>query len=111
MATAYALYSAQDRGQLFINPGVEVYEGMIVGQHIRDEDLEVNVARKKHLTNIRSSSAEEALRLDSPRNLSLDDCIEYIADDELVEVTPKSLRLRKKILNTDERRRLRKYGK
>jgi GTP-binding protein len=109
-ATTYALYSAQERGQLFIPSGTEVYEGMIVGQHIREDDLEVNVARKKQLTNIRSSSAEEAMRLDSPRNLSLDECIEYIGDDELVEVTPKSLRLRKKMLNTDERRRVRKYG-
>jgi GTP-binding protein len=110
-STTYALYSAQERGQLFIPAGTEVYEGMIVGQHIRDDDLEVNVARKKHLTNIRSSSAEEALRLDSPRNMSLDDCIEYIAEDELLEVTPKNLRLRKKILNTDERKRVRKWGK
>ncbi len=110
-ATTYALYTAQERGHLFIQAGTEVYEGMIVGQHIREEDLEVNVARKKQLTNIRSSSAEEAMRLDTPRNLSLDECIEYIADDELVEVTPKNLRLRKKTLNTDERRRTRKYGK
>ena len=110
-ATSYGLHAAQERGQLFITPGTDVYEGMIVGQHIREDDLEVNVARKKHLTNIRSSNAEESMRLDSPRNLSLDDCIEYIAEDELVEVTPKSLRLRKKVLNTDERRRVRKYGK
>ncbi len=110
-ATSYGLHAAQERGQLFITPGTDVYEGMIVGQHIREDDLEVNVARKKHLTNIRSSNAEESMRLDSPRNLSLDDCIEYIAEDELVEVTPKSLRMRKKILNTDERRRVRKYGK
>jgi len=110
-ATTYALYTAQERGHLFIQAGTEVYEGMIVGQHIREEDLEVNVARKKQLTNIRSSSAEEAMRLDTPRNLSLDECIEYIADDELVEVTPKNLRLRKKMLNTDERRRTRKYGR
>ena len=109
-ATTYGLHAAQERGQLFIASGTDVYEGMIVGQHIREDDLEVNVARKKQLTNIRSSTAEEAMRLDSPRNLSLDDCIEYIADDELVEVTPKSLRLRKKLLNTDERRRIRKYG-
>src|SRR5919205_1205411 len=110
-ATTYGLHAAQERGQLFIAPGTDVYEGMIVGQHIREDDLEVNVARKKHLTNIRSSTAEEALRLESPRNLSLDDCIEYIAEDELVEVTPKSLRLRKRVLNTDERRRQRKYGR
>src|ERR687885_750809 len=109
-ATTYGLHGAQERGQLFIPPGTDVYEGMIVGQHIREDDLEVNVARKKHLTNIRSSTAEEALRLESPRNLGPDDCIEYIAEDELVEVTPKSLRLRKKVLNTDDRRRQRKYG-
>jgi GTP-binding protein len=84
---------------------MEVYEGMIVGQHIRDRDLEVNVCRRKHLTNIRSSTAEEALRLEAPRVLSLDDAIEYIGDDELVEVTPKSFRLRKKLLSIEERKR------
>lgn len=110
-ATTYGLHGGQERGQLFITPGTEVYEGMIVGQHIREDDLEVNIARKKHLTNIRSSSSEEALRLETPRTMSLDDCIEYIADDELVEVTPKNLRLRKKILNTEDRRRLRKNSK
>ena len=78
---------------------------MIVGQHIRDRDLEVNVCRRKHLTNIRSSTAEEALRLEAPRVLSLDDAIEYISDDELVEVTPKSFRLRKKLLTLHERQR------
>jgi GTP-binding protein len=104
-ATTYGLHGAQERGQLFIAPGMEVYEGMIVGQHIRDRDLEVNVCRKKHLTNIRSSTAEEALRLEAQRVLSLDDAIEYIGDDELVEVTPKSFRLRKKLLSADERKR------
>jgi len=105
VATTYGLHSAQERGQLFITPGTEVYEGMIVGQHIRDRDLEVNVCRRKHLTNIRSSTAEEALRLEAPRVLSLDDAIEYISDDELVEVTPKSFRLRKKLLTLHERQR------
>jgi GTP-binding protein len=104
-ATTYGLHGAQERGQLFITPTMEVYEGMIVGQHIRDRDLEVNVCRKKHLTNIRSSTAEEALRLEAPRVLSLDDAIEYIGDDELVEVTPKSFRLRKKLLSADDRKR------
>ena len=79
-----------------------------VGQHIRSRDLEVNVCRKKHLTNMRSSGADEALRLEPPRVLSLDDAIEYIGDDELVEVTPKSFRLRKKILGIDERKRQQK---
>jgi GTP-binding protein len=105
IATTYGLHGAQERGQLFIAPTMEIYEGMIVGQHIRDRDLEVNVCRRKHLTNIRSSTAEEALRLEAPRVLSLDDAIEYIGDDELVEVTPKSFRLRKKLLNADERKR------
>jgi GTP-binding protein len=105
VATTYGLHSAQERGQLFITPGTEVYAGMIVGQHARNRDLEVNVCKRKHLTNIRSSTAEEALRLEAPRSLSLDEAIEYIGDDELVEVTPKSFRLRKRILNADERKR------
>jgi GTP-binding protein len=104
-ATGFGLYGAQERGQLFISAGVEVYEGMIVGQHIRSRDLEVNVCRKKHLTNMRSSGADDALRLEPPRVLSLDDAIEYIGDDELVEVTPKTFRLRKKLLSMDERKR------
>jgi GTP-binding protein len=108
MSTAFGLYGAQERGQLFIGAGVEVYEGMVVGQHIRSRDLEVNICRKKHLTNMRSSGADEALRLEPPRVLSLDDAIEYIGDDELVEVTPKSFRLRKKILSIDERKRQQK---
>ena len=104
-ATTFGLYGAQERGQLFITPGTDVYEGMVVGQHIRNRDLEVNVCRKKHLTNMRSSGADEALRLEPPRVLSLDDAIEYIGDDELVEVTPKSFRLRKKLLSIDDRKR------
>ena len=104
-ATAFGLNGAQDRGQLFISPGLDVYEGMIVGQHIRDRDLEVNICRKKHLTNMRASGSEESVRLETPRTLSLDDAIEYISDDELVEVTPKSYRLRKKVLGQDERKR------
>ncbi|MBK9715624.1 MAG: translational GTPase TypA [Kouleothrix sp.] len=103
--TTFGLYGAQERGQLFISAGTDVYEGMVIGQHIRSRDLEVNVCRKKHLTNMRSSGADEALRLEPPRVLSLDDAIEYIGDDELVEVTPKSFRLRKKILSADERKR------
>jgi GTP-binding protein len=105
LATAYGLNGAQERGQLFIAPGTDVYEGMIIGQHSRDRDLEVNVCRRKHLTNIRSSTAEEGIRLEAPRVLSLDDAIEYISDDELVEVTPKSYRLRKRTLTLDERKR------
>jgi GTP-binding protein len=104
-ATTYGLHAAQERGQLFIGAGTEVYEGMIIGQHIRESDLEVNVCRKKHLTNIRSSTAEEALRLETPRGLSLDDAIEYLADDELLEVTPVAFRLRKRLLSKHDRSR------
>jgi GTP-binding protein len=108
MATAYALFNAQERGRLFILPGIEVYEGMIVGQSAREGDLPINVAKKKHLTNHRSSSGDELVHLDAPISMSLDDAIEYITDDELVEVTPKSIRLRKRILNTEDRRKQRK---
>ncbi|MBC8078233.1 MAG: translational GTPase TypA, partial [Chloroflexales bacterium] len=105
IATTFGLHSAQERGRLFVPAGIEVYEGMVVGQHIRPPDLEVNVCKKKHLTNMRNSGGEDSLQLDSPRQLSLDDAIEYIADDELVEVTPKSFRIRKKTLASDDRRR------
>ncbi len=107
-ATTYGLHAAQERGQLFVVPGQEVYEGMIVGQHTRDKDLEVNICRKKHLTNFRNNLGEDTLRLEAPRVLSLDDAIEYIGDDELVEVTPKGWRLRKKVLVADERRKQQK---
>ncbi|SEN35963.1 translational GTPase TypA [Lihuaxuella thermophila] len=104
-ATTYALHSAQERGQLYITPGTEVYEGMVVGQHIRENDLEVNVCKKKHLTSIRRATAEEALRLDAPRNLTIDDALEILKEDELLEVTPKTFRLRKKYLSKNERAR------
>jgi GTP-binding protein len=103
--TAYALEGLEDRGILFVPPGVEVYEGMIVGEHSRDNDLDVNVVREKKLTNMRASSADEAVRLTPPRLLNLEQAIEFIADDELVEVTPKSLRLRKKVLQANKRPR------
>jgi GTP-binding protein len=103
--TAYALQGLEDRGVLFTPPGVEVYEGMIIGEHSRDNDLDVNVVREKKLTNMRASSADEAIRLTPPRALNLEQAIEFIADDELVEVTPKSLRLRKKILQANRRPR------
>jgi GTP-binding protein len=108
LSTAYALFNAQERGRLFIAPGVEVYEGMIVGQAAREGDIQINVAKKKHLTNHRSAGADELVHLDAPVTLSLEDAIEYIADDELVEITPRSIRLRKRILNTEERRKQRK---
>ena len=101
--TAYALDGLQDRGVLFVPPGVEVYEGMVIGEHSRDNDLDVNVVREKKLTNMRASTADDAIRLAPPRLLNLEQSIEFIADDEMVEVTPKSLRLRKKVLQANRR--------
>ena len=101
----YGLYNAQDKGDLFIGPGVEVYEGMIVGINSRPEDLSINVCKEKHLTNTRASGSDDALRLVPPIQMSLEKAIEFIQDDELVEVTPKSIRLRKKILDTKTRER------
>ena len=101
--TAYALEGLEDRGVLFVPPGIEVYEGMIIGEHSRDNDLDVNVVREKKLTNMRASTADEAVRLAPPRAMNLEQAIEFIADDELVEVTPKSLRLRKKVLQANRR--------
>ncbi len=101
----YGLYNAQERGELFIGPGVDVYEGMIVGINSRNEDISINVCKEKHLTNTRASGSDEALRLVPPIQLSLEKAIEFIAEDELVEVTPKSIRLRKIILNNKERER------
>ncbi|MBR5342717.1 MAG: translational GTPase TypA [Oscillospiraceae bacterium] len=98
-AVAYGLWNAQDRGALFITPGTKVYAGMIVGVSPKSEDIPVNVCRTKHLTNTRASGSDEALRLIPPRQMSLEQCLEFLADDELLEVTPKSLRLRKSILD------------
>ncbi|MBN8655933.1 MAG: translational GTPase TypA [Anaerolineae bacterium] len=109
--TAYALKSAEERGQLFIGPGVEVYEGMVVGENARGTDLSVNVCKKKHLTNMRASGGDMEIRLTPPRQMSLDEAIEYLSDDELLEVTPESFRIRKRILNTDERGKLTKKVK
>ncbi|MGZ4821228.1 MAG: translational GTPase TypA [Terriglobales bacterium] len=103
--TAYALWNLQERGELFVGPGVDVYEGMIIGENSRDNDLDVNCVREKKLTNMRSSTADDAIRLVPFRNLNLEQAIEFIADDEYVEVTPKSLRLRKKILQANRRPR------
>jgi GTP-binding protein len=103
--TTYALNGLQDRGVLFITSGVEVYEGMVIGEHSRENDLDVNVVREKKLTNMRASSADEAVRLVPHKAMNLEQAIEFIAEDELVEVTPKSLRLRKKILQANRRPR------
>src|SRR5258708_27791422 len=102
-STAYALWSREERGVLFINAGVELYEGQIVGENAREVDLDVNAVREKKLTNMRSSSADEAIRLVPFKNLTLEQAIEFVADDELVEVTPKLLHLRKKILQANRR--------
>jgi len=106
--TAYGINSVQDRGTMFVVPGQEIYEGMIVGENARELDMEVNPCKKKHVTNMRSSAADDAVRLTSPRILSLEQALEYINDDEMVEVTPKSIRLRKVILNRQLRARDRK---
>ena len=104
-AVAYGLFSAQDRGTLFVGPGEKVYSGMVIGQNGKAEDIELNVCKTKHLTNTRSSSADEALKLTPPRVLSLEQAIEFIDQDELLEVTPESLRIRKRILDPRERKR------
>ena len=104
-AITYGLYNAQERGTLFIGAGAKVYAGMVIGQTGRSEDIEVNVCKKKQLTNTRSSSADEALRLTPPRVLSLEQALDFIDTDELLEVTPGSLRIRKKILDPTLRKR------
>jgi GTP-binding protein len=102
-ATSYAIFNLQERGEIFITPGTEVYEGMIVGENARDADLNVNIVREKKLTNMRASTSDDAIRLVPPKLLNLEQAIEFIADDEFVEVTPKSIRLRKKILKANQR--------
>jgi len=101
--TGHAIFNLQERGEMFIEPGMEVYEGMIVGENSRDADLNVNIVKEKKLTNMRASTADEAIRLVPPRILNLEQAIEFVRDDELVEVTPKSIRLRKKVLKANQR--------
>jgi GTP-binding protein len=105
------LKNAEERGVLFVPPGVEVYEGMVIGETQRGTDIPVNVCRKKHLTNMRSSNADIEVRLTPIRVMSLDEAIEYLADDELLEVTPQNFRIRKRILATDERGKQTKKAK
>jgi GTP-binding protein len=105
VTTPYSLYNLQERGELFVGPTIDVYEGMIVGENAKDNDLDVNVVREKKLTNMRSSTSDIAVRLVPFRNLNLEQAIEFIADDEFVEVTPKTLRLRKKVLQANKRKR------
>jgi GTP-binding protein len=107
VATAYAIYNLQERGEIFIDPGTQVYEGMIIGENARPSDMDVNVTKEKKQTNMRASTADEAIRIVPPRRLGLEQAIEFINDDELVEVTPVSMRLRKKILAANMRPKLR----
>ena len=104
-SVTYGLYNAQERGELLIGAGVDVYEGMVVGINSRNEDIAINVCKEKHLTNTRASGSDEALRLVPPLQMSLEKAIEFIAEDELVEVTPKNIRIRKKILDSKTRER------
>jgi GTP-binding protein len=103
VSVAYAIWGIQERGEMFVGPGIEVYEGMILGENAREDDMNVNVTKEKKQTNMRSSSADEAIRLIPPRDMTLEKAIEFIADDEYVEVTPKSIRLRKKVLDAKKR--------
>jgi GTP-binding protein len=104
-SVAYALWYLEERGSLFIDPGVKVYQGMIIGENSRDNDLEVNPLKEKQLSNIRTTSKDEAIRLTPPRKMSLEQAIAYVGDDELVEITPKSIRLRKAMLSPHDRKR------
>ena len=106
-AVTYGLYNAQGRGTLFIGAGTPVYEGMVIGESPKNEDINVNVCKTKHLTNTRSSSSDEALRLITPKKMSLEECLEFIGDDELLEITPKNIRIRKRILNSELRAKAR----
>ena len=101
--TGYGLFNTQDRGKMFLGPGIPVYEGQIVGECARAEDIVVNVCKKKHVTNMRASGSDEALRLVPPVQLTLEQCLEFIADDELVEITPQSIRMRKRYLTKEQR--------
>ena len=104
--TGYGLWNTQDRGELFLGPAVPVYEGMIVGMCSKSEDIVCNVCKKKHVTNTRAAGSDEALRLVPPRILSLEQCMEFIKDDELLEITPESLRLRKVELSKEKRMKM-----
>jgi len=111
VANTYGLRNAEERGVLFIEPGIEVYEGMVIGEHAKPLDIAVNVCKTKHLTNMRAARADATIRLTPPRQMSLDESIEYLSEDELLEVTPLNYRIRKRILVTDERGKLEKKAK
>jgi GTP-binding protein len=108
VAVAYGLAGLADRGTFFVRPGEEVYEGMVVGESNRDDDLPVNVCRTKKLTNMRAAGRDENVQLAPPRVMSLEEALEYVEDDELLEVTPTALRMRKRVRNADQRRKLAK---
>jgi GTP-binding protein len=111
VSTLYGILSIEDRGILFIEPGTEIYEGMIVGEHNRDNDIIVNICKEKQLTNVRSATKEDTVKMKTPRMYSLEQALEYLNDDEFCEITPKSVRLRKKVLNKSERDRYEKQRK
>ena len=102
-ASAYGLNAAQERGVLFIGAGTRVYEGMVIGSNLKGMDIEVNVCKKKQQTNVRASGSDDAVRLTTPRDMSLEEALEFIAEDELIEVTPQNFRIRKRVLNKDHR--------
>ena len=111
VTSTFGLKNAEERGSLFLGRGVEVYEGMVVGEHQRPGDLDINVCKTKHLTNMRESIRDIEIRLVTPEEMSLDRCIEYLSDDELLEVTPENLRMRKRILDKRERSRHAKHAR
>lgn len=111
VAVAYGLFNAQDRGTLFVDPGQKVYQGMVVGSNVRSGDIDVNVCKRKQVTNMRASGSDEALRLSPPRRMSLEETLEFIDEDELVELTPKSIRIRKRVLDKTQRARVRSKSK
>ena len=107
-AVAFALWNLEDRGPMFVTPGTKVYHGMVVGEHTRGNDLEVNVLKGKKLTNMRAAGRDDNVNLAPPHVMSLEEALEYVEDDELLEITPKTLRLRKRVLNADQRKKLAK---
>ena len=109
-AATYGLFNAQERGQLFITPQTMVYEGMVVGVSPKNEDIRVNVCKRKHVTNMRAAGSDEALRLNSPRKMSLEEALEFLNEDEMLEVTPQNIRIRKTILSGEKRLKM-AYGK
>lgn len=104
-STAYAILSLQERGELFVGPGEDVYQGMIVGENSRDADLDVNITKEKKLTNMRAASADSFEKLNPPRRMSLEEAIEFLRDDELIEITPRAMRLRKRHLDPNDRKK------